>query len=415
MSSDFNLKYTSNFIKHYKCKKKILISQGGGRSSKTYSILQLLIIRALKEQEITISIVGENMPFIKRGALADFKKIIQGSGLVNIISYNATDHFFTFPNGSEIQFFSVENYGRALGAARDYLFINEANNIQFETAFQLMARTNKRIFLDFNPVSEFWAHREIMNSPKFKGKWDFIKTNFYGNEELDESIKEMMLARAAKDENYKRVYVDGDIGHQEGIIFKHHQLIDYIPQEIKDRAKKQYIGLDFGWSPDPTSLNEIYILGSSEKPVSDIYINELMYKNKQSNLKIADIIKDKRENNYLCIADYAEPKSIEEIKSYGVNIIGATSKDINYGLYLISNANVYITKDSINTINEFRNYKWATDRHDNPIKDSKNRPVPIDLWNHSIDNIRYVALFIDSLKYQFKKQPPRRSTNLKPI
>jgi len=354
------------------------------------------------------------MPFLKRGAINDFKKIMMSSGLWDLGKYNKTDNIFTFPKGSVIEFFSAENYGVALGAERDILFINECNNLPYETAFHLIGRTVGKIYLDFNPVSEFWVHTEIMDNSEFEGMWDFIKTTFIGNEELDESIKKTMLARAAKDPNYKRVYVDGELGKQEGIVIPDFTLIDEIPENIRNK-KMQYFGLDFGWSPDPTALSEIYIVGDVETPVKEIYINEILYENEIHNKKTAQTILDNAKSNYLTIADWAEPKSIDEIFSYGVNIIGATSKDINYGLGLIQSANVYITKNSVNTIKEFRNYKYATDRYGKLIKDSKNRPIPIDNWNHSIDEIRYVTLYVDGLKYQYKKQRPMRSNNLKPI
>ena len=394
MKINYDIKVTSNFDLHYKAKKKIVISQGGGRSGKTYAILQLLILKALTEKNQIISVVAENIPFLKRGAISDFKLIMKAANIWNEKSYNKTDNYYTFHTGSIIQFFSVENYGRALGAARDYLFINEANNVAYETAFQLIARTKKQIYLDFNPVDEFWAHTEIMNLSEFKGQYDFLITTFLGNEKLDDSIKTMMLARAARDPNYKRVYIDGLIGKIEGLIFPNFKLIDKIPDDVVVK-NMQYMGVDWGWSNDPSTINNVYITSTPDQYVANIYIDELFYQTKTHNREISDIIKKNIEKiNYEVIADSAEPKSIDEIFNYGINIFPADKPagSVNFGIELIQQANIFITKNSVNTIKEFRNYRWAKDKNGKTVKNTKGKPVPVDNWNHSIDGIRYVAI-----------------------
>lgn len=391
---NINLKVTSNFQKHFKTTKKIVISQGGGRSGKTYSILQLLIIKAMTEKKIIISVVGENMPFVKRGVIRDFRNIMIESSLWDDSRFNKTESVYKFITGSIIEFFSVENYGRALGSARDYLFINECNNIQYETCFQLMARTRKQTYLDFNPVDKFWVHSEIIENKEFEGQFEFIKTTFIGNEMLDESIKQMMLARAAKDENYKRVYVLGEVGKIEGLIFKDYELIDNIPNNIILNCQ-QYFGLDWGWSNDPSSIINVFITSTSEQRVKDIYIDELYYETQTHNRELANIIKSNIEKvDYEVIADSSEPKSIDELYNYGINIFAADkpSGSVNFGIELMQQANIYVTKRSVNTIKELRNYKWAVDKNGNVIKNSKGKPVPIDNYNHSLDAIRYVAI-----------------------
>ncbi len=403
---DLNIDVTSNFRKHFEAKRKIVISQGGARSGKTYSILQCLIIKALSQKNLVISVVAENLPVIKRGALRDFKDILTKAGLYKQQRFNKSDGVYKFENGSIVEFFSIENPTRALGSARDVLFVNECNNVAYETVFQLMARTRKQIYLDFNPVSEFWVHTEIMNNDAFKGDWDFIKTTFKGNEYLDESIKKTLLARAEKDENFKRVYIDGELGNVEGLIYPNYKLINAIPDQVKLRSK-QYFGLDWGYSEDPLSLNEIYIIGNNEQPVIDIYVNELVYQSKLQNRQISTQIKKhiNSNKNYIVIADSSEPKSIDELFSYSINIEGVTkgAGSINYGINLLKQANIYITKQSFNTIKEIRNYKYSEDRGGKVKRDAKGNPIPIDLFNHSLDNIRYVAMYVNDQKFQYKR------------
>ncbi len=405
---EINLDITTAFKKHYECKKKIVISQGGGRSGKTISITQILILEALQTPNSIISIVAENMPFLKRGAIRDFIQIMQTSGLWDDNRWNKTESIYRFPTGSIIEFFSVENPGRALGSARDFLFINECNNVPYETAFQLIARTRKRTYLDYNPTGEFWVQEEIMQNPDFDGEYELIISTYKDNEFLEESIIKTMIARGNKDPNYKRVYIDDEMGVAEGLVIPTIKLIDYIPEEIYDKAKMQYLSLDFGYSNDPSSINEVFILGDHKQPVIDIYVDEVAYQTELSNKNLTSIIKDRiLKDNYKVIADSSEPKSIAEIESYGVNIyaIEKPQGSVNYGISLLQLANIYVTKNSINTIKEFRNYKWAKDRQGRPVKDSKGRPQPIDLWNHSIDGIRYVAMYHNDQKYQYRDVP----------
>lgn len=409
---EVKLKTTSAFIKHQKCKKKILISQGGARSGKTYSILQLLFLTAITNKNLVISVVAENMPFIKRGALRDFKDILNQTGLNEVVTYNKTNSIFTFTHtGSIIEFFSVENYGKAVGSARDILFVNECNNIFYEIVFQLMARTRGRIYLDYNPTHEFWVHEEIIDNPEYTDVYDFILTTFKDNEELSEEIVKLMLARAAKDPNYRRVYVEGELGSVEGLIFPSFTMIDTIPQEVKEKARKQWIGLDWGYSNDPASINEVWVIGDIKQPVKEAYLNEITYDTGLSNKNLTDIIKRVVETtNYEVIADNSEPKSIDELSTNGIRIRGVEKPQgsVNFGIELLQQADIYITKNSINTIKEFRNYKWAVDKNGKTERDSKGRPVPIDLWNHSIDNLRYVVFTKHSEKFEYKRNPRGR-------
>ena len=404
---------STTFDKHFDNNTKILISQGGGRSGKTYSIIQILILEALQNNNFIISIVAENMPFLKRGAIRDFIQIMQSSGLYEDRRWNKTDSVYKFPSGSIIEFFSVENPGRALGSARDRLFVNECNNVHFETAFQLIARTRGKVYLDYNPTGEFWVQEEIINNKQFRNQYELIITTYKDNEFLDKSIIELMLARASKDRNYKRVYVDGQMGVAEGLIYGNYKLIDHIPDDVINRSNIQYFSLDFGYSNDPSSLNSIYVLGDSKQPVKDVYVDEIVYQNELTNRQLSKYIKNNlTKNNYRTVADSAEPKSIDEIFSYGVNIEGIKKgpDSLAYGIGLLQQANIYVTKNSLNTIKELRNYKWATDRYGRPMKDSKGRTLPIDLWNHSLDGIRYVCMYVNDQKFNYRDVPRGRTT-----
>lgn len=357
--------------------KRVRIVQGGTSSSKTYSIIPLLITHAIDNKGSEISIVAESIPHLKRGAIKDFINIMIATGNYKDSNFNKSDLKYKFSNGSYIEFFSADQPDKLRGARRHVLFINECNNVDFESYNQLSIRTRDFIYLDYNPTQEFWAHTELIGEQDS----DFIILTYKDNEALDPSIvKEIEKAKAkASTSNYWanwwQVYGLGQVGSLKGVIFSNWQQIDNIPSDAK------YIGngLDFGYSNDPTACIDFYEWNGK------IIWDERIYQKGLLNGEIAKILK---ENNILTIADSAEPKSISEISMYGVNILPAKKgKDsILYGINLIQERDFYVTKSSLNIIKELRGYIWKVD------KSGKSLNTPIDHFNHGIDAARYFYL-----------------------
>lgn len=376
---------TGNFEKHQATTRKIVVSQGGGRSGKTFSILQLLILEAITNKNQLISVVAENVPFLKRGAMRDFRVIMDAIGFWKETNWGRVDSTYDFGNGSRIEFFATDTAGKAVGAARDYLFINEANNVKYEIAFQLIARTKQRTFIDFNPVSEFWAHTEILNNPAFKDSVDYVHSTFKDNQLLDNSIKETMLARAEIDKNYKTVFIDGEIGTLEGLVFPTFTQVDTIPE----KARVVY-GLDFGYSHDPTALIEISMLGD------DLYLNELIYRTGLLNSDLNALMRQHGVNGTV-YADSSDPKSIDDLYLMGWNIhpVVKGPDSVTWGLDLMKQYRINITKTSTNLIKEFRNYTYDRDKEGKPLN------KPIDLFNHGIDAARYAVMMLQRSKHEY--------------
>lgn len=280
---------------------------------------------------------------------------------------------YTFANGSYIEFFSADMDDKLRGARRNILYVNEANNVTFEAYLQLSIRTNKEIYIDFNPTQEFWAHTEVVPQDDA----DFIILNYKDNEALDENIvKEIESAKEkAKTssywENWWKVYGLGEIGSLQGSVFNNWSTIDKIPEE----AKLLGIGLDFGYTNDPTAIVEVYNWNGKR------IVNEIAYRTGMLNTDIAKILP----SNVPIYADSSEPKSIDEIKRFGKMIRGVTKgKDsINYGIQVMQSQEYLITSNSTNLIKELRGYVWDTDRTGKTL----NRPV--DYNNHGIDSLRY--------------------------
>jgi phage terminase large subunit len=348
--------------------------QGGTSAGKTFAVLPVLIDIAAKNKLTEISVVAESIPHLKRGAMKDFKKIMIETGRFVDSRWNATDFKYTFANGSQIEFFSADNDSKLRGARRDFLYMNEANNMTFHAYTELASRTKQGVYLDWNPVNEFWFHTDLINDNDV----DFIIVNYLDNEACPESALNFILKAKEKAstssywENWYKVYGLGQIGSLEGVIFNNWQTIDVIPND----ARLLGYGLDFGYSNDPTAIVEVYKWNDKR------IVNEICYQKELSNSQIAKLIPSKMP----VYCDSAEPKSIAELTKLGVRAFGVTkgSDSINFGIQTMQAQEYLITKHSTNLINELRKYAWDKDK-----KTGAKLNRPIDDFNHAIDSLRY--------------------------
>ena len=357
--------------------------QGGTSAGKTFGVLPVLIDIAAKNPLTEISIVAESIPHLKRGAMKDFKKIMIETGRFVDARWNATDFKYNFANGSQIEFFSADNDAKLRGARRDYLYMNEANNMTFHAYTELASRTKKSVYLDWNPVNEFWFHSELQNDSDV----DFITVTYQDNEACPESALNFILKAKEKAktssywQNWYNVYGLGQIGNLEGVIFNNWKTIDAIPND----ARLLGYGVDFGYTNDPTAIVEVYKYNDQR------ILNEICYNKGLSNSQIAKYINTKLP----CYCDSAEPKSIAELRMYGVNAYGVTkgSDSINFGIQIMQEESYLVTSKSLNLVNELRKYAWDKDK-----KTGAKLNKPIDSFNHIIDSARYHEMETIGLK-----------------
>jgi len=377
-----------NKLRNLKARKKVV--QGGTSSGKTYAIVPILIDTCIKTSRLKCTVVAETLPAVKEGALDIFKTIMQTTNRWFDSCWNASTLTYTFTNKSRIQFKSYDTVGKAKASGkRDILFLNEANHIPYNIADALMIRS-KETWIDFNPDNEFWVHKEVLNEPNS----EFILINYPDNEALPKETLEDLLIKKSKafyntdldypeiykDNNIKnsywanwcKVYIFGQIGSLEGVIFNNYEIIKDIPEE----AKLLGLGVDFGYTNDPTAIVEVYKYNDKR------ILNEICYEKNLTNAQIAKRIKTKLP----AYCDSAEPKSIRELRLNGVNAIGVVkgSDSIRFGINTMQEQSYLITSHSINLISEFRKYSWQKDR-----KTGETLNVPIDDFNHGIDAVRY--------------------------
>lgn len=366
---------TTAIQKIQKLNKRNRICQGGTSASKTFGILAYLIDYLAKNENMECSIVAQTYPHLKRGALRDFKKIMEITNRWFPNRFNKSSSTYQFLNGSTIEFFSADQESKLRGARRNILFINEANTIPYDSFIQLAVRTSEFVFLDFNPTHEFWAHTELKNDPDT----DWLVLTYKDNEAAPKAaVNEILKAKKKADKgnefwaNWYDVYGLGKLGKLSGAIFQNWEIGEF--KEIS----KSIFGQDYGMN-DPTTL----IQTSIDKDKKIIYANECFYK---SNLITSEIQKlnKKFAGDNLIIGDSSEPRLIAELSKLSnikPSIKGQGS--VTFGISMMQDYQIIITKESHNLINELKNYVWL----------EKKSQTPIDAFNHCLDALRYAVSF----------------------
>lgn len=364
---------------YYDCKgsnAKIQIHQGGTRSGKTFSICLCLIELCHSNQDagMVITICRRTFPALRASVMRDFVEILETEGLYNANDHNKSESLYTL-YGNTIEWISIDQSQKVRGRKRDVLFCNEVNELDWGSWQQLILRTTWKVIVDFNPSDEYhWLYEKVIP----RDDAEFFKTTYLDNPFLPKDLVDEIERLRETDEYYWTVYGLGERGVSKEVVF-HTSTVPKVPEE----AKLVAYGLDWGYSNDPTVLVGVYLRGD------EIYMDELLYETRLTNPDIADRLRvlgvDRRME---IIADSSEPKSIEEIHRMNFNIKPAKkgSDSIRIGIDAMRRYKLFITDNSVNLIKEFRNYKWQTDRNARILN------IPVDLWNHGVDAVRYVCL-----------------------
>jgi phage terminase large subunit len=354
---------------------KIAILQGGTRSGKSHSALQWLIVQALSNPSILISVVRKSFPSMRVSILRDFQNIMKSLDIWEEDRWSATEHLYRFENGAIIEFMSIDNAEKRKGTSRDYLFVDECNELSREDYFQLFIRTRIKTIVAYNP--SFGTNNYIFNEIQTHPQSDLFVSTFKDNPFLEQSIVEEIERLKDINPEYYKIYGLGLPGNNIGTIFSIN-VIDSIPDEAEFVA----FGMDYGFSNDPTTLVAV------AKRDKDLYIDELLYR---TGMVTSDIINELKrldiDRNEIW-GDSAEGRLIEEIYRSGFNIkpVKKGKDSVKLGIDLMQQYRLNVTKRSVNTIREFSEYVWMVDKNGNFEN------IPVDYSNHSIDAIRYVVM-----------------------
>lgn len=349
--------------------KRYICHEGGARSGKTYGILQVLIWYAF-QSKVKITVVSHSLPHLKRGAMRDFFEIVEDWGMYREEWHNKTDNIYHFPNGSWVEFFGLEDAGKARGPGRQILFVNEANLISKQVFDQLDVRTTGKVIIDLNPADfDSWCYELADRVDSIK-----VHSTYKDNPFISEPQVRVIESYRDADPNglMWKVYGLGERGASEETIYTH--------WKIAERPGKGSVwyGLDFGYNVPSALVRIEYYEGA-------IYVEEVLYKPK---LTTSDLVLEMTGLNINptdeIYCDAAEPKTIEELYRAGFNVIPA-DKDVTEGIRKVKSVPVYVSPNSHNLRRELGSYKWKKDKNDKVLDE------PIKENDHACDALRYAV------------------------
>ena len=353
-------------LKNFESTDRIVANQGGTSSGKTWSVLQTMIIKALNEK-LHISICSVSLPHLKKGALLDFTNLLMSYGLLDEKFYNKTDNIFKIRR-SKIEFFSLDDPGKARGPRRDILFVNECNLVPYETFNQLMLRTRKQVFIDYNPVDEnHWIYEKILT----RDDCTFIKSTYQDNPFLDKRISQEIERLKDTDENLWKIYGLGERGQLKSTVYSAWDIVDALPE-----GGDIFFGLDFGYNV-PAALVKCCL-----KDGNQLFVDEMIYQSYLTNSELILLMRDVLPPHASIYADAAEPQRIAEIRKAGFNC-RAADKSVKDGIDKLKRMKVHVTRRSTNILKERQGYKWKEDANGNLIDE------PVKFNDHALDAIRY--------------------------
>lgn len=365
---ELKIKATRIFDETREATTRIVVNEGGSRSSKTYSIAQVFFLKMLEEENILISVVRKTTPALKATVYKDFLNVLRENNCYNEGNHNKTD--MTYRIGSnEIEFFSLDDPQKVRGRKRTYLWCNEANELGYEDFKQLLMRTTKQAFLDYNPSESFhWIYDHVLTREDLT----VIKSTYRDNPFLELQIIKEIERYKDVDDNYWRIYGLGERGTPQSTIYPKYELIDALPED-----GEEVYGLDFGFN-NPTSLCKVKLNDD------DVHAEEVIYASGMTN---ADLIAKMDSlaipKNVIIYADSEDPNRIEEIRQAGYWIEKA-NKDVGKGIDTLKSRKIKLTKVSLHAIKEIQMYKWKQ-------KDERILDEPVKLNDHFLDSLRYAV------------------------
>lgn len=370
---ELHIETTKTFQNCMNSTKRIQLHQGSARSGKSMGILQFLIVEALQNKTL-ISIVRKTFPALRTSALRDFKEIMHNLGLWDDERYMATEHTYTFDNGSIIEFFSVDSAEKLKGLRREILWCDEANELTSEQFMQLAIRTTGKIILSYNP--SFSQRHWILTELTLRDDVETFITTYRDNPFLPTEQIRFIEKYRETNPRYWQTYGLGQFAINEKQIYEFEVVDDY----DFNNAEFVCFSMDVGFVSDPTALVGIWRNGG------DLIVREHIYKKGLITSEIIEMIRGNVGERDIVVVDSAEPRLIEEIKRSGFPLARGVKKgkdSIQWGIDLVKKYRIVVPKENANLIEELYNYEWIDDGNGGVSN------TPIDAYNHALDAVRY--------------------------
>ena len=367
--------FENNYDALYNSNVRFIINQGGSRSSKTYSLCQLIIVYCLQNPNKVVSIVRKTFPALRATVMRDFFEIMKDLEIYEKANHNMSENIYRFPNGSIVEFFSVDDEQKIRGRKRDIGWCNEANELWFEDFQQLNMRTEEKLIFDYNPSdSSSWLYKIPAEESVL------IKSTYRDNPFLPESIKRQIEDLKRTDEALYQIYALGEKAISKSNIYNNWTFLGRKPQ----RFQSYVYGLDFGYN-HPTALIRVYWSDG------DIWIEPVIYESYLTTSELIEKFKQLEiEKTVDILADYSRPEIIAELQNAGYNVNNA-NKSVKMGINFVKTFGVYCQEDEA-LKKEYENYKWKK------IGDIITEE-PVKLYDDAMDAVRYATTYIKETYY----------------
>ena len=373
------IKSTVIFEKNYEALNdpgiRFVINEGGSRSSKTYSLCQLVIIYCLQNNHKVVSVIRKTFPALRATVLRDFIEILKELNIYSVEDHNKSEHIYTFPNGSIVEFFSVDDEQKIRGRKRDIAWCNEANELYFDDFTQLNMRTESKLIFDYNPSeSTSWLY-ELPQEESI-----MIKSTYRDNPFLPQSIRTQIEDLKRTDEALYQIYALGEKAISKSNIYSQWSFVAHRPAKFV----KFVYGLDFGYN-HPTALMRVYYCDK------DIYVEPVIYESYLTTTMLIERLASLGiEQTVSILADYSRPEIIQEMNIAGYDVLNA-NKVVKKGIDNLKTFGV-ICQDDKALKREYENYKWK--KVGDFITDE-----PVKLFDDAMDAIRYATTHIKQQYY----------------
>lgn len=400
---------------HFRGRYRVVKGSRASKKSKTTALWY--IYNLMKQKDANLLVVRKTYRTLKDSCFTELKWAVKRLKVEHLWIFKESPLEATYiPTGQKIYFRGLDDPLKVTSITVDigvlcWMWIEEAYEVMKEEDFDMLDESIrgecpeglwKQITITFNPWNErHWLKRRFFDElvgrdaegkPIYKprknpisddGEILAITTNYLINEWLDKA--DIAVFERMKRNNPRRYAVAGlgGWGIVDGLIYENWKEESFKLEDIQNKHAdlKSAFGLDFGYTNDPTALFCGYLSLKDKK----LYVYDELYKTGLSNKKIKDEIESMGFLKERITADSAEPKSIDELKGYGLRVTAAVKgKDsINNGIQWIQDLEIIIHPRCVNFLTEISNYTWKTDKFNKRLNE------PIDEMNHLMDAMRY--------------------------